>query len=136
MSQEERRIKQVIVVRKDLNMRKGKIAAQAAHASMKVFLDVASIEHDQWEGWKLTSWLTTPMADWLNSSFAKVCLYVESEEHLLELLQQAKDADISAALITDSGRTEFHGVPTNTCIAIGPHYADEIDKITGELKLL
>lgn len=129
-------IKQVIVVRKDLNMRKGKIAAQAAHASMKVFLDVASVEYNEQEGWQLTSWLTTPMAEWLNSSFAKICLYVESESELLEVYSQARKAKIPCAMITDSGKTEFHGVPTNTCIAIGPHYVDEIDKITGHLKLL
>lgn len=130
------KIKQVIVMRKDLNMRKGKIAAQAAHASMKVFLDVANTSYTKRDGWTLTSYMTDPMAEWIDSSFAKICLYVESEEHLLELLQEAKAANIPCSLITDSGRTEFHGVPTNTCIAIGPDYSNKIDKITGNLKLL
>lgn len=130
------KIKQVIVVRKDLNMRKGKIAAQAAHASMKVLLDPAQVSYTKRDGWVLRAPLTQDMAEWLNSAFAKICLYVESEDELLGLLSAAKVADIPCALITDSGRTEFYGVPTNTCIAIGPHNAEEIDEITGHLKLL
>ena len=49
---------------------------------------------------------------------------------------QAKQDGIPCALIEDEGLTEFNGVKTKTCIAIGPWYADEIDQITGHLKLL
>ena len=59
-----------------------------------------------------------------------------SEEELLELHHKALLANIPTVLITDSGKTEFHGVPTITCIAIGPYYSEEIDKITSKLKLL
>lgn len=119
--------KQVIIVRKDLNMRKGKIAAQVAHASMKVFFD--RIKED-----KII--ISKAMEEWVEGSFTKICVYVESEEELLALYKKALDADIPCALIKDNGNTEFHGVPTHTCVAIGPDYIDKIDAITGGLPLL
>lgn len=122
------RTKQVIVMRTDLNMRKGKMIAQGAHASMKVLLD-----HGYGRGGCM--WWEE-LYDWLDNSFAKVCLQVDSEEKLLELKKKAEGLGIPTALVTDSGRTEFHGVPTNTCIAIGPAENKVIDSVTGSLKLL
>jgi PTH2 family peptidyl-tRNA hydrolase len=61
---------------------------------------------------------------------------VDSHAELLEIFTKAKLAGIPCILITDNGTTEFHGVPTDTCIAVGPWDATEIDKITGGLKLL
>ena len=74
--------------------------------------------------------------EWLETSFAKVCLQVGSEEELLALKEKAEGLGIPTALVTDAGRTEFHGVPTNTCIAIGPASNQVIDSVTGSLKLL
>ncbi|MAG26523.1 aminoacyl-tRNA hydrolase [Candidatus Pacearchaeota archaeon] len=128
------KVKQVIVMRKDVQMRKGKMIAQGAHASMKVLLDTR--ERSGADSDECLLELTPEMCEWLAGSFAKICVYVNSEEELLMLYKQAQDANIPSALITDSGRTEFHGVPTNTCIAIGPALSIEIDKITGHLKLL
>ena len=68
-------------------------------------------------------------------SFAKIVLQVESEEELVEIYEKAKAAKLEAHLITDSGATEFHGVPTKTCVGIGPDQAEKIDEITGHLKL-
>lgn len=114
--------KQVIVMRKDLGMRKGKMVAQGAHASMAAVLSVG---------------LDDPrVADWLSGPFAKICVSVNSEAELLELHEKAKAAGAITALITDSGRTEFNGVPTNTCIAVGPGAVADIDAITGHLSLL
>ena len=73
---------------------------------------------------------------WTNSGFTKICVRVDSEEELLAIHQKALNVNLESHLITDSGRTEFNGVPTNTCIAIGPDYSDTIDQITGHLKLL
>ena len=56
--------------------------------------------------------------------------------HLGKIKEEADNAGIECHLITDSGKTEFNGVPTNTCLAIGPDYVDEINKITGHLNLL
>lgn len=125
-------VKQVIVVRKDLNMRKGKIAAQVAHASMKFLFDNNEAER----GDELHVKLSPEEAAWVNGPFAKVVVSVDSEDALQDLLLKAKLADIEAHAIIDSGRTEFHGVATLTCAAFGPCEAEELDKITGNLKLL
>jgi PTH2 family peptidyl-tRNA hydrolase len=124
--------KQVIVMRKDLNMRKGKMIAQGAHASLKVFLDRGALAPDG--GYAFT---TTPaMAAWLGGRFTKVCVSVDSEAALDEVVARAREAGVPCALIVDAGATEFHGVPTKTCCAIGPAWVDEVDAITGKLPLL
>ena len=135
-----RDIKQVIVVRKDLNMRKGKIAAQVAHASMKVIMDDAepfAFEGvDDLKGKLIMFKKGSPLDLWLNGIFTKICLGCDSEAEMLKYYTLAKLHKIPCSLITDNGLTEFHNVPTNTCIAIGPFYSDKIDEITGHLKLL
>jgi len=127
-----RKPKQVIVMRKDLNMRKGKMIAQGAHASLKVFLDRKTTDEDG----SLRITMTPAMAEWVARAFAKICVYVRSEEELDEIYRAAEQAGLLCAMIVDSGRTEFDGVPTKTCCAIGPDWADAIDEITGELPLL
>lgn len=135
-------IKQVIVWRHDLKVRKGKMMAQAAHASMKVLLDLLEWgpESNFHEHSILSATLkvekVSALYKWLKGTFSKICVYVDSEEDLLKVYQQAKDAGIITALITDNGNTEFHGIPTITCCAIGPDYAEKINVITGHLKLL
>ena len=123
--------KQVIVLRKDLGLRKGKMVAQGAHASMAALLSVASAEADA-----VCIPLTEAVRPWLTGRFTKVCVSVTSEEALLEVYQQAKDQGLICALIQDSGQTEFGGVPTYTAVAIGPDSAERIDLITGSLSLL
>jgi PTH2 family peptidyl-tRNA hydrolase len=132
-----RSVKQVLVVRKDLKMRKGKIGAQCAHASMKVLLDRMQVEDDGSGG--VTRCLhhraDEPLGLWLSARFTKVCVYVESEAALVEVHEAALAAGLPAALIVDSGRTEFGGVPTRTVVAVGPAWADEVDAVTGALPL-
>ena len=131
--------KQVIVMRTDLNMRKGKMVAQGAHASMKAILDFATlVEEEALIKIPINHCFpkTKAIREWLSGKFAKICVGIGSEEELLELFEKAKEADLLCSLITDSGLTEFNGVPTNTCIAIGPAKSEEINKITGHLKLL
>lgn len=114
-------LKQILVIRKDLNMRAGKMVAQGAHASMG-----AALEH-----------LEDPrVKEWLAGAFAKVCVRVESEQELLDLHHDAAAAGLISYLIRDNGRTEFHGVPTYTALAIGPDLPERLDPITGGLKLL
>lgn len=132
-------VKQVLVVRKDLNMRKGKIAAQCAHASMKVILDKCSPMECGNEGSHYLKFFVeagSPLEHWIKGSFKKVVVSVDSEAELLDVLEKAKASGLMTSLITDSGLTEFHGVPTNTVVAIGPGLSDEIDSITGHLKLM
>lgn len=118
--------KQVIVMRNDLGMRKGKMIAQGAHASIS-FL-TRKLQYNL---------LMSPAQQaWINGRFTKICLRVDSEEELLRIYEEAKEKGLEAHLITDAGLTEFGGVQTNTCVAIGPDWEDEIDKVTGNLKLL
>ena len=131
MTDEPRRIKQVIVVRHDLRMRRGKQIAQAAHASMSFICrrlqERGSVSLDDFSEAERT---------WLTGAFAKVCCRVDSEEELMAIHDKAVEAGLEVHLITDSGKTEFHGVPTRTCLAIGPDDAEKIDAITGQLQLL
>jgi len=123
--------KQVIVMRHDLGMRRGKQVAQGAHAAM-AFL-TRRLQH----GLPITlDALTEAQRAWLADSFTKVCCRVESEEELFLVYGAALDADLEVHLITDSGRTEFHGESTHTCLAIGPDDAAKIDEVTGHLQLL
>lgn len=113
--------KQMLVMRKDLNMRKGKLIAQGAHASMKAYLE--NKDHPA-------------IAAWLAGRFAKIAVSVDSEAELFEIAERAKAAGLIVSMVTDAGFTEFNGVPTNTCIAVGPATIDELQPITGHLKLL
>lgn len=79
--------------------------------------------------------LSRVQRQWIKSGFTKVCVRVDSEEELLEVHERAKEAELTCHLIKDSGKTEFDGVPTLTCLAVGPDWSDEIDKVTGGLKL-
>lgn len=132
----EKRIKQIIVLRKDLNMRKGKIAAQAAHASLAVFFNMmknhpksqAQTGHFEME---VTNKF---MLDWMNGHFTKIGVYVNSEAELLVLYEQAQAAGLPCALIKDAGFTEFNE-PTFTALGIGPDDPEKIDQITGHLPL-
>jgi len=125
-------VKMVIVVRKDLNMRKGKLAAQVAHASMKFLVD-----NDESEGgMEMFVKLSPAEASWLSGSFTKIVVSVDSEDALQDLILQAQFEGIESYPIIDAGRTEFNGVPTLTCAAFGPCEAEILDKITGNLKLI
>ena len=128
--------KQVIVMRTDLNMRKGKMAAQASHASM-MFLTRRLIYNKYATGiTDAVVYLSEVEMEWLASSYAKICVGVISKTELEAIIMKAEGSDLEVNVVTDNGATEFHGVPTVTCCAIGPDYSDKIDSITGNLKLL
>jgi PTH2 family peptidyl-tRNA hydrolase len=114
------RLKQILIIRTDLKMRRGKEISQGAHASMK-----ATIEN-----------LDHPMVqEWLAGSFTKIVVCIDSEEALLALYDEAQKIGVISALIQDAGRTEFAGVKTYTSVAIGPGDPDKIAALTGHLKL-
>jgi PTH2 family peptidyl-tRNA hydrolase len=143
-----RETKQVIVMRTDLNMRKGKMVAQGAHGSMAFLTRRIFPFRDSLTDYENLSDDTIAYRDkakmplkkaeleWLQGSFKKICVGVGSEDELLQVYADALGANLEAYIVTDSGLTEFAGVPTRTCCAIGPDYADKIDSITGGLKLL
>jgi PTH2 family peptidyl-tRNA hydrolase len=114
-------------------MRKGKMIAQGAHASLRVILLAGSADAAR-TTYSIT--MTEPMAAWLTGRFTKVCVSVDSEAALDDVVARAEAAGVPVALITDAGATEFHGVPTKTCCAVGPAWKDDVDAITGGLPLL
>jgi len=113
--------KMIIVMRKDLNMRKGKLVAQGAHAAVGLTLE--NLDHVE-------------VKAWLASSFKKICVYVESEQELLDVVAEATRNGLLTKKIIDAGHTEFHGVPTLTCAAIGPAGDAQLKPVTGHLKLM
>ena len=126
--------KQVIVMRTDLNMRKGKMIAQGSHASMAFIARNGMFDSEKFLNIQMPN--LKEAQEWMLNSYTKVCLQVASEAELDEIYKKAEKAGLTVHMIIDSGRTEFNGVPTKTCLAIGPHYSEKIDKITGHLKLL
>lgn len=132
-------IKQVIVMRKDLKCRRGKEIAQGAHASM-MFLTTEirkslAGEYEHYMAAELPPF-TPEQIEWIEGSFTKICVGVNSEEELDAIYATAQAAGLTVHMVVDKGLTEFHNVPTKTCLAIGPAANEEIDKITGHLRLL
>jgi PTH2 family peptidyl-tRNA hydrolase len=129
--------KQVIVLRRDLNMRKGKMAAQAAHASMGALLRTSTRQPDADPSTgTVTLHLDAGAWGWINDRFAKVVVGARDLDELLALQKAAQDAGLRECLIQDAGFTEFNGVPTYTALCIGPDEVAKIDAITGHLTLL
>ncbi len=115
--------KQVIAVRSDLKMSKGKLAAQVAHAAVAAAEEARRRRGDWWSMWLYLS------------NQKKVVVKVESEEELFRLELEAKKMGLPTALIRDAGLTEL---PPNTptAVGIGPAPSRLVDLITGRLKLL
>lgn len=111
--------KQAILIRQDLKLPKGKACAQCSHASVE-----ATLKSDP----KLVK-------AWREEGMAKIVLKVKNEKELVKHFQQAKNNDLTAALITDAGKTVV-APGTKTAVAIGPDEEEKIDQITGELSLL
>lgn len=124
--------KQVIVMPRHLKVRRGKEIAQGSHSSVGCILNLLKKN-----GNKLTLDLDEhpEFENWINESrHTKICLQCTDEKEMMELYNKAKQAKLNCIVITDAGLTEFNGIPTKTCLAIGPNYVEDIDKITGHLK--
>ena len=113
--------KQVIVVRNDLGMSPGKLAAQVAHAAVSAYINALDSRKDWASGW-------------LVEGQKKVVLMVKNKDALIELYQEVKD-EFPSALVVDAGRTELEP-GTVTCLGIGPAPELELDRYTGRLPLL
>jgi peptidyl-tRNA hydrolase, PTH2 family len=120
-------VKQVIVVRRDLNMRLGKAIAQGAHASMMFMIRDISTGRSTFDN--------VLFEEWLQNGMSKICVRANSEEHLVEIFDQARTANLRVEIVRDAGRTEFRA-PTLTALAIGPDDGTKIDAVTGRLQLL
>ena len=118
-------IKQVIVLRKDLNMPPGKACGQAAHAS----------EKSVFNGWLEDKDFDDKHKIWYEHGFTKIIVEVNSEEELYQIEEKCKKLNlVNSGVIIDSGRTVFNK-ETATAIAIGPEEDTKINKVTGNLKL-
>lgn len=111
--------KQVILVRHDLKLPKGKLAAQVAHASVDAVLKADK----------------DVVRKWRQMGMKKVALKVQDEKELYAYAQQAKDKGLTVAIITDAGKTVV-APGTTTCVAIGPNEEELIDAVTESLSLL
>jgi PTH2 family peptidyl-tRNA hydrolase len=132
--EQQRPTKQVIVIRRDLKMRRGKEIAQGAHASM-AWLRQRIMPHLTPAGHADQVQISAAERDWLELSMRKVTVKVGSEAGLLDVYDKALAAGLVVHMITDRGLTEFGGIPTRTCLAVGPDYDDLIDPVTGGLEL-
>lgn len=112
-------MKQVIIIRDDVDMSRGKAVAQGSHASVLAVQDADDVS----------------VHNWLNDSAGtKITLAVSSEDELRELITQAQSESLPTGIISDLGRTEIDS-GTTTAGAIGPASEEAIDSITGHLSL-
>uniref|UniRef100_A0A1B0DDZ0 peptidyl-tRNA hydrolase n=1 Tax=Phlebotomus papatasi TaxID=29031 RepID=A0A1B0DDZ0_PHLPP len=114
--------KMILVVRNDLKMGKGKIAAQCGHAAVGAFQ--TAIRR-----------IPSIVRRWENSGCAKIAVKVESEEELMQIRRKADTLRLNTCLIRDAGRTQIEP-NSKTVLAIGPAACQEVDQVTGHLKLL
>jgi PTH2 family peptidyl-tRNA hydrolase len=136
--------KQIIVVRKFPSLRTGKYCSQVAHASMSFLTKGGGVYCNLGTGIPQVDYFMSSVEEshvqeinhWLRNSFRKICVYVNSEEELEAVHQKALDNGLMSHMIEDNGATEFNGVKTKTCCAIGPHIDVKFEGITDHLPLL
>jgi PTH2 family peptidyl-tRNA hydrolase len=126
LKEESKECKMVLCVRMDLEMGKGKIAAQCCHSCLGVYRKIRFGENHKHWGW---------LMQWEKEGEAKITVKINSEKELLELEEKAKSMEIPCFYIEDYGRTQIKA-GSKTVLAIGPAPNDILDKITGHLKLL
>lgn len=119
-------MKMVILVRTDLQMGKGKIASQVAHAAVSLVIDILTYQKSAYREW---------LDQWLMEGQPKIVVKVTSETELIERINKARAENLPTTMIRDAGRTQITP-DTLTCGGIGPAPDILIDKITGDLKLL
>ena len=112
-------LKQVILIREDVKMSKGKLVTQGAHASCKCVISSNK---------KLIS-------KWMEQGMKKVVLKVSNLRELKEIIEKAESKNLTSCIISDAGRTEIKK-GTITCGAIGPAPTSQVDFITEDLELL
>jgi len=111
--------KQIIVIRSDLKLSKGKLSVQAAHASLEAYKKTDKAIRSAWD----------------DSGSKKVVVKIEDLKGLMEIYEEAKRLKLPASLIRDAGRTEL-AAGTVTAVGIGPCEEGIVDKVTGKLKML
>mmetsp|Transcript_36274 Transcript_36274/g.43809 ORF Transcript_36274/g.43809 Transcript_36274/m.43809 type:complete len:177 (+) Transcript_36274:170-700(+) len=115
--------KMILCVRNDLKMSKGKIAAQCSHATLGLYEEVQDLRYFHL------------IEHWQSQGQAKVAIKVEDEKEMLEIEAKARQAGIETYIVVDAGRTQI-APNSRTVLALGPAPKDELDAVTGHLKLL
>lgn len=115
-------MKQAIIIRTDLELGKGKLAGQVAHAAVDSFIRAKSLD-------------LASVDKWLSEGAKKIVLKVSSEKELVQIFQDAKDAGLPCSLIRDAGKTQIDP-GTITAVGIGPAKDEKIDLRIAHLKLL
>lgn len=113
--------KMILVVRNDLKMGKGKVAAQCSHAAVTAYRQVQRRNPEL-------------LRQWEYCGQPKVVVKAPDEDTLIDLLSRAKEVGLPVSLIQDAGRTQI-APGSRTVLGIGPGQADLVDRITGDLKL-
>ncbi len=122
-------IKQVIVVRKDLKLRKSKLASLAAHAAMQFILD--NNESDRPD--ELQVKLSQQEAQWIKGTFDKDVLGIDSHDALSDMVLKAELNGVNVYSIFDKSKKPDEG-PQLVCAAFGPDEEDQLAQIIGSLK--
>jgi PTH2 family peptidyl-tRNA hydrolase len=136
-----REVKQYIIIREDLGMSNGKLAAQSCHASMKVFFDKFNPEGRMpWKNngeneYKFSLFITQEERQWIEGRFTKIVKKVKNESQLLKAYEKANELGLNCSLIKDAGLTELQG-ENYTAIAIGPNYTDKCEPVVKKLRNL
>lgn len=121
-SMAEARHKQVLVVRSDLGMGKGKMAVQCAHAAVSASEEARRMFPDWWRCW-------------MQEGQAKVAVKIKGEDAILKLERQSREDRLPCNVVRDRGLTQVEP-GTVTCIGIGPAPSDRVDPLTRSLALL
>lgn len=112
-------MKQVIVLRTDLDMSTGKKIAQACHASLGAYKNAEGMKQARWE----------------TEGATKIAVKADSEEQVMDLFKQARSMNVSAYIVKDAGETELEP-GTVTALGVGPDESGTVDKVTKELSLM
>merc|ERR1719356_1179925 len=135
-------LKMVLVVRKDLKMTSGKVAAQCCHACLGVAMDIVNGQHlsngngnHNGNGSQMKEYnLKRVMSVWRSNGEKKIVLQCQSEGELTTLRDQAAIHGLPHYLVTDAGHTQIKA-GSITVLAIGPYLSERIDLVTKDLKL-
>jgi len=114
--------KMVIVTRKDLNLSKGKLAAQVAHAAVTCALETKK-QNKKW------------FTKWMREGSKKAVVKTENADDFIELKRKADDLNLATVIISDAGHTEIP-TGTKTVLGVGPGPHNLVDQVTGNLSLL
>ena len=118
--------KMVLVVRQDLGMGVGKVAAQVGHAVLGAYKNMLESQDVKQQ---------EALFNWEECGQAKIVLKIKNKEEIIALEAKARANGLNTYLVADAGRTQIEPGSITVC-AIGPGNSAEIDQVTGHLRLM